>query len=166
VPQVGRRSIYAGAGRRRRRRPAAGSSRWRHLTTAQLGTSNKDHMNWINIFGYEVQTLAMRCAIRLDPFSGTLDLMLASQNSAARDDGDGGDWKLRRRRAERGDRRWAVWPRVEGVPRGKDSRTGRSAARDAVPREVWRGIDLVFCIMVGDHPILALPFSFGGLQFA
>ena len=51
-------------------------------------------MNWINIFGYEVQTLAMRCAIRLDPFSSTLDPMLASQNSPARDDGDGGDRKL------------------------------------------------------------------------
>jgi len=25
---------------------------------------------------------------------------------------------------------------------------------------------LAFCITVGDHPILALPFSFGGLQFA
>jgi len=33
---------------------------------------------------------------------------------------------------------------------------GRSAAR-----EVWRGIDLAFCITVGDHPILALSFSFG-----
>jgi len=27
-------------------------------------------------------------------------------------------------------------------------------------------MDLAFCITVGDHPILALPFSFGGLQFA
>ena len=122
----------------------------------------------------------MCCAIRLDPFSGTLDPMLVSQNSAARDDGDGGDRKLRRRRAERAlaaggtcaagelnvRRRRAVWPRVEGVSRGKDSCAGCSAARDAVPREVWRGIDLAFCITVGDHPILALPFSFGGLQFA
>ena len=27
-------------------------------------------------------------------------------------------------------------------------------------------MDLAFCITVGDHLILALPFSFGGLQFA
>ena len=46
----------------------------------------------------------------------------------------------------------------------------RLAAREGVPRNKIFGkkkmMDLAFCITVGDHPILALPFSFGGLQFA
>jgi len=39
------------------------------------------------------------------------------------------------------------------------------AAREGVPRNKISGkkkmMDLAFCITVGDHPILALPFSFG-----
>ena len=46
----------------------------------------------------------------------------------------------------------------------------RLAAREGVPRNKISGkkkmMDLTFCITVGDHPILALLFSFGGLQFA
>ena len=46
----------------------------------------------------------------------------------------------------------------------------RLAAREGVPRNKIFGkkkmMDLAFCITVGDHPILALPFSFGGLQFS
>ena len=46
----------------------------------------------------------------------------------------------------------------------------RLAARERVPRnkisEKKKMMDLAFYITVGDHPILVLPFSFGGLQFA
>jgi len=43
----------------------------------------------------------------------------------------------------------------------------RLAAREGVPRNKISGkkkmMDLAFCITVGDYPILALSFSFGGL---
>ena len=58
---------------------------------------------------------------------------------------------------------------VRSVRRGCLARD-RLAAREGVPRNKISGkkkmMDLAFCITVGDHSILALPFSFGGLQFA
>jgi len=56
-----------------------------------------------------------------------------------------------------GRRRRAVWRGIE-------------AAREGVPRNKISGkkkmMDLAFYITVGDHPILALSFSFGNSQFA
>jgi len=56
-----------------------------------------------------------------------------------------------------GKRRRAVWRGIDW-PRGKEWRETK------FPKK--KMMDLAFCITVGDHPILALPFSFGGLQFA
>ena len=57
-----------------------------------------------------------------------------------------------------GRRRRAVW-RGNDWPRGKECRETKFPEKKKM-------IDLAFCITVGDHPILALPFLFGGLQFA
>jgi len=55
-------------------------------------------------------------------------------------------------------RRRAVWRGIDW-PRGKECRETKFLRKKKM-------MDLAFCITVGDHPILALPFSFGGLQFA
>ena len=101
----------------------------------------------------------MCCAIRLDPFSGTLDPMLVSQNSAARDDGDGGDRKLRRRRAERAPAAGCLAAHGrsvarEGQLRGMQCRAGCSAAgslardRLGILHNGWRSPDFSLAIFI------------------